>query len=189
MRASSTRRRSPPLSTPIGSSNRSPGKPETGGHRPSLALGAVAAGGRELVVGPAVPSDVALAGVFFHRDAQLLESNQLLVDASTRQHVRDGGSPIEHSGDTRILRQVAEPALAQDLAARRFERSAEDSKERGLAGAVATDQTDLVAGHHGERGAVDDLATTNFHRERLDLQHGRPSWRGNGESTTPSVVR
>ena len=35
------------------------------------------------------------------------------------------------------------------------------------------------------RSAVDDLTTTNFHRETLDLQHGRPSWRANGESTTP----
>ena len=103
--------------------------------------------------------------------------------------MRDGGAPIEHAGDARILRQVAEPALAQDLAAGRFQRPAEHPEQRGLAGAVAADQADLVARHHGERGAVDDLATTNFHRERLDLQHGRPSWRGNGESTTPFVVR
>ena len=64
--------------------------------------------------------------------------------------MRDGRAPVEHSGDTRILRQVAEPALAQDLAARRFERSTEDTEQRGLAGAVATHQTDLVARHHGE---------------------------------------
>ena len=126
---------------------------KTGGHRSGLALGAIAAGGREFVLGPAVPADVALAGVFLHRDAQLLEADQLLVDAPAGQHMRDGGSPVEHPGDARVLRQVAEPALAQDLAAGVFQRSAEHPEQRGLAGAVAADQADLVARHHGERGA------------------------------------
>ena len=44
--------------------------------------------------------------------------------------------------------------------------------------------------HYGRgAGVIDDLTTTNFHREPLDLQHGRPSWRTNSESTTPGVVR
>ena len=122
-------------------------------------------------MGPAVPADVALAGILLHRDAQLLEADELLVDATAAEHVGDGCAAVEHAGDARILRQVPEPALAQHLAAGRLQRAAEHPEQRRLAGTVAAHETDLVARHHGERGVLDDLTTTDLDRERLDLQH------------------
>ena len=102
-------------------------------------------------------------------EAQLLDPDQLLVDAATRQHVGDGGAPVEDTGDARILRQVAEPTLADDLAGGRFDRATEHAEQAGLAGAVAPDEADLVAGHDGEAGRLDDESTTDLHRELLHL--------------------
>ena len=64
----------------------------------------------------------------------------------------DGGAAVEHAGDARILRQIAEATLAHHLAAGRLQGTTEHPEQRRLAGTVAPDQTDLVARHHGERG-------------------------------------
>ena len=85
--------------------------------------------------------------------------------------VRPSSTPV----DPRILRQVAEAALAHDLAARRLERAAEHLEQARLAGAVAADEADLVARHHGERGVVDD-------------DDHRPPPRAPGPATWPSIV-
>jgi hypothetical protein len=140
-------------------------------------------------VGTAVPADVAVARILFHCDAQLLDTDQLIVDATARQDVSDRRAAFLPADDARILRQVTEPTFAQQLAARRLQSATEHTEQRRLAGTVAAHQTDLVARHHGERGVRDDLTTTDLDRERLDLQHGRPSWRGIGCTTTPRVVR
>ena len=58
----------------------------------------------------------------------------------------DRRAAVEHAGDARVLRQVAEAALAHDLAAGRLERAAEHPEQAGLAGTVAPDEADLVAG-------------------------------------------
>ena len=83
----------------------------------------------------------------------------------------DGGAAVEHAGDARILRQVAEAALAQHLPGGRFDLAAEHPEQAGLAGAVAADEADLVAGHDGEAGRLDDEPTADLHREPLRLQH------------------
>ena len=63
------------------------------------------------------------------------------------EHVGDGRAGVEHALDARVLRQVAEAALAQDLAGGRLELAAEGLERGGLAGAVAADQAHLVLGH------------------------------------------
>src|SRR3954471_23720625 len=98
-------------------------------------------------MGAAVPPDVALAGVLLHRDPQLLETDHLLVDAPAAEHMGDRRPAVEHAGDARILRQVAEAALAHDLSTGRLERTTQHAEQRRLAGTVAADQTDLVARH------------------------------------------
>ena len=71
------------------------GQAEAGGDRARLALGGVAARRGELVLGPAVAGDVALARVLLHGDAQLLDAHQLVVDAPAGQHVGDGAALLQ----------------------------------------------------------------------------------------------
>ena len=111
--------------------------------------------------------------------------DQLLVDAPAGQHVGDRRAPVEHAVDARVLRQVAEAAVAHDLAAGRLDRAAEHPEQARLAGAVAADEADLVPRHDGERGARRRADDHPPPPRAPDLQHGRPSWRGNSESTTP----
>ncbi len=67
--------------------------PESGGHRPGLALGGVATARAERLLGGAVARDVALVGRLLHGDAQLLDALDLVVDPPARQHVRDAVRP------------------------------------------------------------------------------------------------
>ena len=87
------------------------------------------------------------------------------------RHVGDGRAAVEHAGDARVLRQVAEAALADDAPGRRLGLAAEDAEQAGLAGAVAADEADLVAGHDGEVGRLDDEPAADLHRESLRLEH------------------
>ena len=95
------------------------------------------------------------------------------------QHVGDGRAAVEHAGDARVLRQVAEAALAHDPAGGRLGLAAEHLEQAGLAGAVAADEADLVPGHDGEVGRLDDEPAADLHREPLGLEHrSRVSGRG-----------
>ena len=94
------------------------------------------------------------------------------------------GAPVEHAGDARVLRQVAEAALADDPPERRLDLAAEDPEQARLAGAVAADEADLVAGDDGEAGVVDDEPPADLHRDIAHLQHGRPAAGGR----MPSLV-
>ena len=144
---------------------------EAGGQRARLAVGGVAAVGPEQLLGAGVAGDVALVGALLHGDAQLLDALDLGVDAAPGQDVGDGGAPVEHAGDARILRQVAEGALADDPPGGRLGLAAEHAEQARLAGAVAADEADLVAGHHGEVGRLDDEPAADLHRESLRLEH------------------
>ena len=144
---------------------------EAGGQRPRLAVGGVAAVGAEQLLGAGVAGDVALVGALLHGDAQLLDALDLGVDAAPRQDVGDGGAPVEHAGDARVLRQVAEGALADDPPGGRLGLAAEHAEQARLAGAVAADEADLVAGHHGEVGRLDDEPAADLDRESLRLEH------------------
>ena len=92
--------------------------PSPAAMRPRLALGRVPAVDAEQLLGAGVAGDVALVGALLHRDAQLLDALELVVDAAPGQDVGDGGAAVEHAGDARVLRQVAEAALAHDRARR-----------------------------------------------------------------------
>ena len=98
------------------------GQPEPDRHRPRLAVGRVAAGRAEHLLGLEVPVDVSLVGVLLHRDAELLHPDDLVVDALAGQDVGDAGAPVEVTVDLRVLREIAEAALAQHLARRRARR-------------------------------------------------------------------
>ena len=83
----------------------------------------------------------------------------------------DCRATVEHACNAWVLRQVAEATLAQNLAANGFGLATQNSEERCLAGAVAANETNLVARHDGERGLVDNKATANLHRNTLHLKH------------------
>jgi len=146
-------------------------EPQARGESTRLALGLVAALHAELFLGARVAGDVPFARIFFHRDAQLLDPLPVLVDPATGQHVGHRRASVEHAGDAGVLREVAEAALAHDLAARGRVRAAEHPKQAGLAGTVAPDQTDLVLGHDGERRVLEQEAATHLDRESRHLQH------------------
>src|SRR3954447_25836696 len=73
--------------------------------------------------------------------------------------------------DARVLWQVAEATFAHHLPGRRLERAAENPEQRRLAGAVAADDADLVAGHHREAGVGQEHPTARFDGETLRLEH------------------
>jgi hypothetical protein len=145
---------------------------EPGGEGARLAVGAVATGRPEALLGARVAGDVALVGGLLHRQAQLLEAHELLVDAATAEDVGDRGAAVEDAGDARVLRQVTEPALAHDAAADRLGGAAEHPEQAGLAGPVAADDADLVARHQREGRVLHHEAATHLHRQPTDLQHG-----------------
>jgi hypothetical protein len=67
------------------------------------------------------------------------------------------------------LWQVPEPALAQYFASVRLDSTAEHFKQRGLAGAIASNQASFIPRHHGEGCIFYNHASANFDRETLDL--------------------
>ncbi len=72
------------------------------------------------------------------------------VQAARGQHPVAGGD-VEVAG-ARVLRQVADGAGPVDLAGVRLALAGEDLQRGGLAGAVAADQADPVAGLHAQGG-------------------------------------
>ena len=86
---------------------------------------------------------------------------------------------VGHAVEARILRQVAEPAGVVHDAAGRHARAGQDLEQGGLAGAVAADEADLVAGAHRERHAVEEDRPACFDPEVPGLEHrsraGTPS--------------
>src|SRR4029453_8854769 len=125
----------------------------------------------ELALGSAVPRHVAIARIFLHRDAQLLDARHLVVEAATRQHMRDRGAAVEQTGEARILRQISEAAATHDAAPERLGLATEYPEEARLAGTVAADESHLVGRNDGERRVVEDESSADIHRHTLDLQH------------------
>jgi hypothetical protein len=83
--------------------------------------------------------------------------------------VDDRRPRFQHAVDPRVLRQVPETALALDPAGGRLVLAAEDAKQARLAGAVATNESDLVPRHDRERGVLNDKSTTDFDGETRHL--------------------
>ena len=87
------------------------------------------------------------------------------------EDVAQGGGVLVDAVEPGVLRQVAEAAGPVDEARRGVGRAAQHLEQAGLAGAVATDQADLVPGADGEAGTLEDEGAADLHRELADLQH------------------
>ena len=75
----------------------------------------------------------------------------------------------------RHLRQVAHRGgrMAEDLALLRFDQAGGDLQQRRLAGAVAADQRDAVAGRDGEFGAVEQRRAAKGQHDAVQRQKRR----------------
>ena len=85
--------------------------------------------------------------------------------------MRDRGASVERTSNARVLRKITETAFAIDHTRLRFVGATEHLEKCRLACAIATDKTDLVAGHYRERSAVDDEFAANFDAQIFDLKH------------------
>ena len=166
MRASSTRRRWPPDSVRERLGQHAVGEAEVGADARRLALRRVAAERGEPLLEPAVAADLAVApavvGVLGHRRLRLLHVAQQLVEAARGEHpVLRGDRQVALA---RVLRQVAELAGAAQVAGVRLALAGEDAQRGGLAGAVAADEADAVAGldAQGRVGEQDARAGAQF---------------------------
>ncbi len=143
--------------------------PEAGDERAHLRLRRVSTFGSERLLGAGEAGDVRVAVVLLHREAKLLDAHGRLIESATRQHVSQCGHAVEQAGDPRILREVAERALAVDDTCRGGSGATEHAEQARLAGTVAADEADLVAGADRERSAFDDEASTDLHRDLTGL--------------------
>jgi hypothetical protein len=155
IRASSTRRRWPPDSVPSGWFEHPVGQPEVGADPGRLGLGRVAAERGEPVLEPAVPahdaSRVASSAASASSTWVFSRSCSSVSEAAGGQH------PVlaQHGevAGARVLRQVADLAAPVDGARVRQRLAGEHAQGGGLAGAVAADQPDAVAGLDAQGGA------------------------------------
>jgi len=143
---------------------------ETRGNPRGFGFGGVATAGLEFGVGPGVgshrPGQVRRIGCRSHGLLGRAESAEGAIQIAGRQNaIRHGHRRIRRG---RVLREVADRTDAADGAARRLELAGQRPQQGGLAGAVAADQADPVAGSDGERdvgkqkmGADADVDTAN----------------------------
>ena len=85
--------------------------------------------------------------------------------------MRNRSASVVNTGDAWILGKVAKPTLTHDLAGDGFSLATENFEQRRLSRSVTTNESNLVLGHDGERGVLDNETTTNLDRKRLDLKH------------------
>ena len=143
---------------------------ERGGHGDRLGLGRVAAGLVEVLHGLVVPGH----GLAHHVRIRVGHILFGLADA-----VDDGGDvarahhAVERGlrgiGGVRVLRQVAELAGDAHLAGGGQHVAGDHAGQRGLAGAVAAHQTDLVSLGHMEVGGVKQRARADLNFKSLHL--------------------
>ena len=171
MRTSSTRRRSPPDSTPRGRSSRSSARPSprpAGGSRPrpgSRRRRPNCSSAREKRLRLRSEGSSSIASRSFS------SADGGLVEAPAREHVGERRQVVGHAVEAGVLRQVAEAAgVVHDPVGRRAG-AAQHLEQRGLAGAVAPDQPDLVAGADRERHAVEQDRPTCLDAEVPGLEH------------------
>ena len=135
------------------------GQAEARGDRGGLGLGGVAALGEEVRLGVAVAAHRLVARRVVGRGHPLLGGAHPAYglveaaggqDAVAREHLEVDVA--------RVLREVADLAAAGDRAGGGLALAGEDPGERRLAGAVAADQADLVAGADAEGRALQQQA-------------------------------
>ena len=152
---------------------------------PGLGLGGVAAAGVQRGVGLLVAAHPAVPDVRVVRAHLVLGLPQPAYDLVEAARGQD---PVqrEHLGvaGARVLRQVADAAGAGHRAGRGQRLAGQDLGERGLAGAVAADQPDLVAGGDPEGDVVHEQACARADLEMVGGDHGSgPRRAGDGTRT------
>ncbi len=172
MRASSTRRRWPPLSAPSGSSSRPSARPRPSGQAMGLALGRVPAVESKALLSPAVPLHRLVGGLLLDGQAELLQAGGGLIQISARQDVAEGAGPLVHLVHPGVLRQVPEAAGDLHHPPVGIGLAGQHPQQRRLAGSVATGEAHLVAGAHGEAGVLEREHATDLDRELAHRQHG-----------------
>ena len=115
--------------------------------------------------------DRPFGGVFFHAQAELLHAVRQLVELAARQDVGQTGGLNLSRQAAGVLGQEAERSAYPGAAARRRELPAQDPQQGRLAGAVAADQSDLVAGAHREGRLHEGEAPADFHAQVAGLEH------------------
>ena len=117
-----------------------------------------------------------------HLQRRLLHAEHELAEAAG---VEDAGARrVVRVAGARVLRQVADLAGARDGAAARLPLPRERLGERGLAGAVAADEPDLVALVDPEGDVLHEHARADPDLEVVDGQHsGRTFLRVGGDKT------
>ena len=145
----------------------------------------------ELLLGACVPRDVRVGRVLLEPQAELLEPDDRVVEPAPGEHVGQAGGVVGDRVELRVLRQVAEGAgVVHDARVGRGG-AAEDPQQGGLAGAVAADEADLVAGADGEAGVLHEETAAHFDREPADLQHppSAPQFAGAATAETAQTAR
>ena len=138
-----------------------------------VGLGGVPAHRGELVLEPPVPAHrlvpLGVVGRLGHGDLRLGELILEDVEAPAGEHPVAGGDvQVAAAG---VLGQVADLAGDLDLAGVRDALPGKRGQRGGLAGAVAADQADPVAGLHAEGGVADEDAATGTQLEAGRRDH------------------
>ena len=146
--------------------------PEAAGDRGGLGLGGVPAPGVQLGVGALVAAHRLLADrrvVAAHVGLGLAQPAYDVVETAR------GQDPVAREdlgvADARVLRQVADLAGRLHRAGGGLCLAGEDLGERRLAGAVASDETDLVAGSHPEADVLHEQACSGTDFELVGGDH------------------
>ena len=155
-----------------------------------LALGGVPAGGEEarLELGVALHGGLVRLDVGArHRALGLAHLAHAPVEAARREHAvhRDDVEVAR----ARVLRQVADVVAARDLPRRRLGLPRERLGQGRLAGAVAPDEADPVAGGDLEGGLVQEHAGADAQLDAVSGDHGRVLSGGAGARRRPSPGR
>ena len=174
MRVSSTRRRSPPDSAVIGRSSRSAPRPRPAAMRRTSESAAYPPASRNASSASLYARTLRGDGsASTMRWCSSSSAAARRVETAARQHVRERGAVEPGAARRRILRQVADRARAGSTTPAAAGVSPDEHlQQRGLADAVAADETDLVAGAQRERGAGQREPATDFDGEIADLEHG-----------------
>ena len=140
-----------------------------------LRLRGVPTGRLELLLRGAEALDVLGRGVLLERDPQLLGARQESSSPRPEKHVGEDGGVVGDGVAAGVLREVAGERRALDEPGPRPVGAAEHPQERGLAGAVAAHQADLLARAHLQRRTVDDPLSADLDHQATNGQHGKNS--------------
>ncbi len=121
------------------------GEAETRRDPPDLRIRGVATGIAELLLGDREAARVAFRAGLLDLQAELLDACRGGIEATPGEHVRHRGGFHTRTAGTRVLGEKAQVVGPEHHPGRSGRLTGEHLQETGLAGAVATDEADLVA--------------------------------------------